>query len=154
MLRYGLVNYLLFVLAAGPWFCCCTMNQITDRVSSLFATEQDAAEKCSCCQNQHQSSGNSTHENDGSNDRAPARPNQCPCEEERPEFADKVNIDVQNSRVVQAGTWLHLDDVVFDLPDLHSGAAAENTRPVRNYLSHFRICSAQGLLNILQTFRC
>ncbi len=98
MIRVVLNLYLVLVIAAGPWLCCCTAAQVT---SWFGPAPQAAGPACGCCP--EEADDRERPADEGS--KAPARP--CPCEGQRlpvlaasPDFSGS---EVKSSAASDAG---------------------------------------------------
>ncbi len=77
MLRIAVVHYLVAVILAGPWLCCCTVARVAASATEAQSpVEQPPADSCCCCRQEA--------ENEPGPEEGPAQPRppdrqKCPC---------------------------------------------------------------------------
>jgi hypothetical protein len=156
MLRRLLVAYLVFVTAAGPALCCCSLSHLAVRLANNQAAEElppccqppasaPEEDECECCRTQKPAPDERPRQDNCPQDDGP-REGGCPCHENghRPALIDE-RPDGPDAQPV-ATHWLSpAPPVLFDGPAASAfGAPASHPPPL----------SATDKLHVLHRLLC
>lgn len=151
MWRRGLTLYFVFVLAAGPWFCCCTLARAASQIHGLLRPSDKLPAPCPCCCCER-ANEEPTHKNHG--DEAPAVPGKCPCRDQRDKALVDSGAGAHCERILRV--WSHccswLPAIVTKSGPTEILTAA--SRPAFGGWSLFSHLARHKSLSTLQTLLC
>ena len=149
MVRIGLSLYLMLVMAAGPWLCCCSCSRLARWLLTPPRPEQTslAADTHACCRPQH------------APDKRPEKPNRphrptCPCQEGHSDpsalstLESAITRDVERHELSQSGP--HLDFITSAV--VATLLAGIIPVPCDTAASHF--LTARDMLRAHHVLRC
>jgi hypothetical protein len=148
MLRV-VVAYLMIVMAAGPWLCCCTATRLTARLLSP-AGQSARLPVVPCCQSSKADEGQPASTSQSSCPQAPATPD-CPCKQGSSNEVAALPIGGDEfggtSDRLAAGAWLLA-------PCQHAHLVPEVASPAGADGISLPFLSTHDLLHILHIMRC
>lgn len=151
MLRVGLVSYLLFVLVAGPCFCCCSLNRLVDHLTPLTSSEKESVPTCCHCSG---SSSNKSPANKSTKQPQPKPNKKCPCKESRGSFLGTDHSSWDNTKWSQSQFLSPFDAFSVDGHANLVCKANQKAAFARRRQSHFGTILLPRILSILQMLLC
>lgn len=155
MFHRGMVIWIIFTLAAGPGFCCCTVSQIAHRLTSIVRSSQEqgrsSSPHCSCC---CQKLSDQSVESDQEKNSQPPPKQSCPCRGQRGNAIVDSDTLTQGLRILQESTfswcWCWTLSLI-KTPKVDSVVA--NSFALRGWCRFCHLTSQQAL-STLQIFLC
>lgn len=152
MLRYGLVSYLLFVMIAGPCYCCCTLTRLAGQLTPCTGSDDTPARTCCHCCQSHSSNSEDNEASPGQPQ--PKKNNDCPCQKNRGTFLAQDSTGWDSTRLSQLISFFQIDSMSVDLFVKDEDKANHALTFRRRGQAPFGTFPLSRALSMLQTFLC